>query len=117
VGDALREKEGVRERKKGEPMKHTVQTLRKNLTQKELDAFEKESRERAVGLLQVRAGGRYMMFEAGMLYQILLSLGKEDSRTGKIGEQEKLIESWVCHCLSEKEAEAKLKQILGEATP
>lgn len=75
-------------------------------------AFEKPLKEKAIRLLQRRAGGRYTMFEAGQLYEICLALGMTEKRTGAIGFQENNWESLVCSCLTEKEAKQKLKSLL-----
>jgi hypothetical protein len=75
--------------------------------------FEKELKTRAIRLLLMRAGGRYMMFEAGQLYQTCLLLGMKDGRPGKLGEQEHNWEQIVAHCFSEKEAKQKLKELLN----
>jgi hypothetical protein len=74
--------------------------------------FEKPLKEKAVRLLQVRAGGRFRMFEAGMLFQICIELGYPDCRPGAIGWQEKYWESLVGSCLTEKIAKQKLKALL-----
>lgn len=68
----------------------------------------------AIRLLQLRAGGRYTLFEAGQLYQICLVLGIEDSRRGSIGNQENYWESQVCSCHSEEEAKTKLAYLLAD---
>ena len=75
--------------------------------------FEKPLKEKAIRLLQMRAGGRYTSFEAGQLYEICLALGMEDSRPGKMGEQEVYWNETVCSCLNEKTAKIKLKQLLS----
>lgn len=75
--------------------------------------FEKPLKEKAVRLLQLRAGGRFTMFEAGMLFQICLELGYPDCRPGGIGWQEKYWESLVSSCLNEKDAKKKLKELLA----
>lgn len=85
---------------------------------KELDEWfrglEKQERQSAIRLLVCRAGGRLNMFEAGMLYQKCLLLGLEDSRVGRHHEQEKHWQSLVLSCMTMKEAEQKLKEILHE---
>ena len=73
---------------------------------------EKELRERALRLLQMRAGGRYTNFEAGMLYQTCLCLGMKDERKGKIGAQEVYWEGIVCSCFGYEEALLVLEQLL-----
>jgi hypothetical protein len=75
--------------------------------------YEKQLKEKAVRLIQIRDGGRYEMFEAGQLYEICLALGMEDTRTGKIGEQEKFWCNIVGFISSEKEARKTLKYILS----
>jgi hypothetical protein len=79
--------------------------------------IEQELVQKAIRLLQCRAGGRYSMFEAGLLYQTCLVLGLEDSRPGKIGEQELAWESLVGSCSTEKEALQKLKMVLSIYVP
>ena len=80
-----------------------------------LEQAQKDLRERAIRLLQHRAGGRYTMFEAGMLYQICLSLGMKDSREGGIGEQEKQWEKLTNSCFTSEEAKEKLEKVLGDS--
>lgn len=75
--------------------------------------FEKQQKAKAIRLLRLRAGGRYDTFEAGQLYEICLNLGMNDSRTGKIGEQEHFWEETVCSCVTEKQAREKLKELLS----
>lgn len=75
--------------------------------------FEAELRKHILDLLQMRAGGRYTIFEAGMMYQSCLTLGLKNSRLG-IGEQENYWESLVTSCRSREAAEAKLREILSE---
>jgi hypothetical protein len=75
--------------------------------------FEKPLKEKAIRLIQKRAGGRFTMFEAGMLYQICLELGYPDCRPGGIGWQEKFWENTISSCLTEKEAKQKLKMLLS----
>lgn len=75
--------------------------------------FERKLAEKAIRLLQCRAGGRYTMFEAGLLYQTCLLLGLKDSRPGKIGEQELSWEKLVGSCSSEAEAKTALLKILS----
>jgi hypothetical protein len=75
--------------------------------------FEKPLKEKAIRLLQIRAGGRYSTFEAGQLYEVCLALGMEDSRSGKMGEQEAYWNETVCSCFDEKVARKKLKQLLS----
>jgi hypothetical protein len=74
--------------------------------------FESELRQKAVRLLQCRAGGRLSMFEAGMLYQICLTLGLEDSRHGKMLEQENYWNDVVLSCSGEDEAKIALESLL-----
>ena len=74
--------------------------------------FEQELRQRAVGLLQMRAGGRLSMFEAGLLYHICLDLGMEDTREGKMMEQEEYWNAIVGSCVHEKEAKEALESLL-----
>lgn len=73
---------------------------------------EKELRERAIRLLQCRAGGRLSMFEAGLLYQICLELGMKDERKGKIMEQEEYWNEVVLSCRTELEAKQTLEKLL-----
>ncbi len=73
---------------------------------------EEELREKAIRLLQMRAGGRYTSFEAGMLYQICLDLGMKDERKGCIGAQETYWEQIVCSCWGEQEASEALEKLL-----
>lgn len=74
--------------------------------------FEDELRQQAIRLLQVRAGGRLSMFEAGLLYQICLVLGLEDSRAGKMFEQEEYWNEVVLSCTTEEEAKEILDALL-----
>lgn len=74
--------------------------------------FEKPLKEKAIRLLQCRAGGRYTDFEAGMLYQICLDLGLADSRPGKIGAQEDYWTGLILSCRTEKEAKEVLSKLL-----
>jgi len=73
---------------------------------------KRKLRERALGLLQMRAGGRYTTFESGILYHICLMLGMKDSRKGGIGEQEKYWEQIICSCWGEQEASEALENLL-----
>ena len=73
---------------------------------------KKQLRERALRLLQMRAGGRYTNFEAGELYQICLCLGMKDYRPGPIGAQEKYWEQIVCSCWGDLEASQALEKLL-----
>lgn len=76
-----------------------------------LETLKKEREETALGLLQLRAGGMWTCFEAGRLYQILLELGLKPFTKR---EQATELERNTCHFVTEKEAEAKLKELLGE---
>lgn len=74
--------------------------------------IEKQLRERAIGLLQFRAGGRASCFEGGLLYHICLMLGMKESREGKMFEQENYWEQIVLSCHTEVEAKEALKKLL-----
>ncbi|MCW4015094.1 MAG: hypothetical protein NWF06_01870 [Candidatus Bathyarchaeota archaeon] len=73
---------------------------------------EAKLRQRALRLLQMRAGGRYTSFEAGMLYQLCLDLGMKDERKGGIGAQERYWEGIVCSCFGDDEAKETLEKLL-----
>lgn len=75
--------------------------------------FKKELRERAIRLLQIRAGGRYRLFEAGMLYHCLVLLGMHEYTTH---EQVQQLERITCHYVKRTDAEKQLSKLL-EATP
>lgn len=76
----------------------------------------KEIRRRAIRTLMLRAGGRYRVFEAGMLYQMLLDLGmKKEFTTHK--QVDDLIEV-TCRFFHEVEAKEMLDSLLkGEPIP
>ena len=74
--------------------------------------FEKPLKEKAIRLLRMRAGTRYIDFEAGMLYQICLDLGMKNERLGKIGAQENNWSALVCSCATEKAAKQTLKRLI-----
>jgi len=74
--------------------------------------FEEELREKALRLLQMRAGGRLSMFEAGQLYEICLMLGMKDGRPGKMLEQEEYWNQIVLSCLTEDGAKQALEKLL-----
>ncbi len=78
--------------------------------------YEQELRQHAIRLLQCRAGGRLSMFEAGLLYQICLDLGMEDSRPGKMCEQEDHWNQIVLSCHTEEEAKEALEKLLRGET-
>lgn len=68
--------------------------------------------EKAIRLLQMRAGGRYTTFESGMLYQICLDLGMKDERKGGVGKQEEYWEQIICSCWGAEQAGEALKNLL-----
>ena len=71
--------------------------------------FRKTLKDRAVRLLMMRAGGRYRLFEAGMLYHCLVLLGMHEFTTLKeVDELEKV----TCHFLRESGAQKYLERLL-----
>jgi hypothetical protein len=76
-----------------------------------LEELKQKLRDKCVRLLMLRAGGRYKMFEAGMLYQCLLLLGmKEYSRHKQVDALEKI----TCHFFHENDAKKQLEELLKE---
>ena len=74
--------------------------------------YEKQLRERAIKLLQMRAGGRLSSFESGMLYHICLSLGMEDTRWSKMFKQEEYWNAIIGSCHTSDEAKEALSKLL-----
>ena len=66
-------------------------------------------KEKAIRLLQIRAGGRYRMFEAGMLYQCLVLLGMQEYTRHK---QVDALVKITCHYFHESDAKKQLEELL-----
>ena len=71
--------------------------------------LKRQLRNRAIRLLMLRAGGRYRLFEAGMLYHCLVLLGMHEYTRH---EQASELERITCHYLNESDAEEQLTKLL-----
>jgi chromosome segregation ATPase len=65
--------------------------------------------QKAIRLLQIRAGGRYRMFEAGMLYQCLVLLGMPEYTKHK---QVDALVKVTCHYFHESDAKKQFEDLL-----
>jgi len=90
--------------------------MKLNDLQLKLDEWERERgllkqklKEKAIRLLQIRAGGRYRMFEAGMLYQCLVLLGMQEYTRHK---QVDALVKITCHYFHESDAKKQLEELL-----
>lgn len=71
--------------------------------------LKRKLKEQCIRLLLKRAGGRYQLFEAGMLYQCLILLGMSEFTTHKEVED---LEDITCHYLYRIDAEKHLNKLL-----
>jgi len=71
--------------------------------------LKQKLKEKAIRLLQIRAGGRYRMFEAGMLYQCLVLLGMQEYTRHK---QVDALVKITCHYFHESDAKKQLEELL-----
>jgi hypothetical protein len=77
--------------------------------ERERDSQKQKLKEKAIRLLQIRAGGRYRMFEAGMLYQCLVLLGMQEYTRHK---QVDALVKITCHYFHESDAKKQLEELL-----
>jgi hypothetical protein len=77
--------------------------------ERERGLLKQKLQEKAIRLLMLRAGGRYRMFEAGMLYQCLVLLGMQEFTRH---EQVNTLEKTTCHYLHESDAKKQLEELL-----
>lgn len=71
--------------------------------------LKRQLRKRAIRLLMLRAGGRYRLFETGMLYHCLVLLGMHEyTRHKQVDELEEI----TCHYFHESDAEQQLTKLL-----
>jgi hypothetical protein len=73
--------------------------------------LKRELRKKAIRLLMLRAGGRYRLFEAGMLYHCLVLLGMHEYTKH---EQVNQLEKITCHYLHESEAKEVITKLLED---
>lgn len=95
------------EKIEGDPVSFLIKRLQGEKMRRN---FKGTIQKQAIRLLQNRAGGRYRMFEAGMLYQCLRLLGMPEYTKR---EQVDALEKITCHYFHENEAKLKLEELLG----